>query len=49
MNYDSEGGKGKRIVEFDFNNIFNNSCGEGSLFWFPFRIPVGLIPWILRD
>lgn len=32
MNYDSEGGRGKRIVEFDFNNIFNNSRGEGSLF-----------------
>lgn len=32
MNYDSEEEKGKRIVEFDFNNIFNNSRGEGSLF-----------------
>lgn len=32
MNYDSERGRGKRIVEFDFNNIFNNSRGEGSLF-----------------
>lgn len=55
MNYDSERGRGKRIVEFVFNNIFNNSRGEGSLFSLVpvfiryVRIPVGLIPWILRD